>query len=187
MTRRWIPVWIILIGLLILITPAAPAHAQEPTLENDANCVACHTHEYYLYDSGKYFCLCEAPMHCVYCHGGRTDSMVEEVAHEGLVLYPTRNQAERCQECHPADYMDRVVSFASVAGISATPQPIITATAVQAAGPVVAQPPSSPLQRITQLETWRLIGLGGVAIALCAIIIFGYRCYKADCLVNSRS
>jgi hypothetical protein len=83
--------------------------------------------------------------------------------------------------------MDRVVSFASVAGISATPQPIITATAVQAAGPVVEQHPSSPLQRITQLETWRLIGLGGVAIALCAIIIFGYRCYKADCLVNSRS
>jgi hypothetical protein len=32
-----------------------------------------------------------------------------------------------------------------------------------------------------------LVGLGGVAIALCAIIIFGYRCYKADCLVKSRS
>ena len=187
MSHKLIPVLIILIGLIILIIPASPARAQEPTPENDANCVACHTHEYYLYDTGKYFCLCEAPMHCIYCHGGRTDSAVEEVAHEGLVLYPTRDHAERCQECHPADYMDRVVTFETVAGVSSTPNPIITATAIQPAAGMIEQPPASPLGRIGQLEPWRLVGLGGVAIALCAIIIFGYRCYKTDCLIKSRS
>lgn len=186
MFHKRIFVWTILIGLAILVTPTALAHAQEPTPENDANCVACHTHEYYLYDNGNYFCLCEAPMHCVYCHGGRTDSMVEAEAHQGLVLYPTRDQAERCQECHPEDTMERVVTFETVAGVS-TPQAIITATAAPAAGLVVQQPPAGPLQRIIQLETWRLIGLGGAAIALCAIIIYGYRCYKADCLVKSGS
>jgi hypothetical protein len=187
MPHKWIPVLILLIGFAVLLTPTLPARAQEPTPENDANCVTCHTHEYYLYDSGNYFCLCEAPMHCIYCHGGRTDSAVEDVAHEGLVLYPTRDQAERCQECHPADYMDRVVTFETVAGVSSTPLPIITATAVPAIGSTIEQPPASPLHRLGQLETWRLIGLGGAAIALCAIIIFGYRCYKADCLLKSRS
>ena len=187
MSRKWITIWIILIGLALLLIPSAAVRAQEPTLENDENCVACHTHEYYLYDSGKYFCLCEAPMHCIYCHGGRTDSMVAEVAHEGLVLYPTRNQAERCQECHPADYMDRVVTFDTVAGISPTPQPIITATASQAAIGSIEEPPAAPLQRLNNLDTWRMIGLGATGIALCAIIIFGYRCWKADCLLKTRS
>ncbi len=32
--------------------------------------------------------------------------MVEEVAHEGLVLYPTREHAERCQARHTEDYMN---------------------------------------------------------------------------------
>jgi hypothetical protein len=63
--------------------------------------------------------------------------MVEEEAHEGLVLYPTRDQAARCQECHPEDYMQRVVTFETVAGVSSTPQPVITAKAVQAAVGVV--------------------------------------------------
>jgi hypothetical protein len=187
MSRKWITVWILVIGFVLLLQPSAAARAQEPTPENDENCVACHTHEYYLYDSGKYFCLCEAPMHCIYCHDGRTDSMVAEVAHEGLVLYPTRDQAERCQDCHPADYMERVITFETVAGVSSTPQPIITATAAQAAVGSIEQPPAAPLHRLSHLDTWRMIGLSATAIALCAIIIFGYRCWKADCLLKPRS
>jgi len=187
MSRKLIPLWIILLVLVLLIQPSTAAYAQDVTPENDDNCVACHTHEYYLYDSGKYFCLCEAPMHCVYCHGGQVDSMVEEEAHAGLVLYPTRDQAEQCQECHPADYMDRVVTFETVAGVSSTPVPIITATAMQSAAGTIEQLPPTPFQRISQLEPWRLIGLGAAGIALCAIIFFGYRCWKADCLMKSQS
>lgn len=189
MSRKWISVCIILFGFgILLFSTATPTYALEPTPENDANCVACHTHQYYLYDSGKWFCLCEAPMHCVYCHGGRTDSMVAEAAHEGLVLYPTRELAERCQECHPEDYMARVVTFETVAGVSSTPQSIVTATTAATAPTAVEQPPASALMlRLSQLEPWRLVGLGGAAIALCAIIIFGYRCWRADCLIKPRS
>jgi hypothetical protein len=186
MTKKWIAVWIIIIGIAFLFLPQViPSHAQEPVPENDANCVACHEHQYYVYDSGKWFCLCEAPMHCVYCHGGRTDSMVKEIAHEGLVLYPTRNHSERCQTCHTEDYMSRVVTFEKVAGVSSAPLSIITATPVgTGAEPVEAQPPAL-LSHLTQREPWRLVGLGVLALALVAIVIFGYRCWKADCLAKN--
>jgi len=164
-----------------------PAYAQEPTPENDANCVACHEHQYYLYDSGKWFCLCEAPMHCVYCHGGRTDSQVKETAHEGLVLYPTRNHAERCQTCHTEDYLSRVVAFTTVAGVSSTPISIITATPMEPIAATIEESPSNPLYlRLGQLAPWQLVGIGILGIALIGILIFGYRCWKTDCLAKTQ-
>ena len=182
MSHKWIAVGIMIIGMVIFLVPwAVPARAQEASPENDANCVACHKHQYYVYDSGKWFCLCDAPMHCVYCHGGRIDSAVKEVAHEGLVLYPTRNHAERCQTCHTEDYMSRVVTFETEAGVSSTPLPIITATPFEPAATPVEQQPAL-LLRLDQLGPWRLIGLGVLAIVLVVVIFFGYRCWKADCL-----
>lgn len=176
-------VWFLLIGMLILsLALASPASAQEPTPENDANCVSCHDDQYYLYDSGKYFCLCEAPMHCVYCHGGRVDSYEKEIAHEGLVLYPTRDQAQRCQTCHEEDYMSRIVKFDAIAGISPTSQVVITATPVEPAAITTAPAPAAPLFTVRRLEPWRLAGLGVLAVAFIAIAIFGYRCYQLDCL-----
>jgi hypothetical protein len=188
MSRKCIAVCIVLLGMAVLLLPQVnTTHAQEPAPENDANCVACHEHQYYLYDSGKWFCLCDAPMHCVYCHGGRTDSPVEDIAHEGLVLYPTRDQAERCQACHTEDYLSRVVTFETVAGVSSTPIPLITATPMKLASTLVEEPPSNPmLLRLSRFEPWRLAGLGVLIIALAGIMIFGYRCWKADCLVQSK-
>lgn len=182
----WLAGLAILCGLLAFTAPAAPAQAQEPTPENDANCMACHEHQYYVYDSGKWFCLCDAPMHCVYCHGGRTDSPVKEVAHEGLVLYPTRGHAERCQTCHTEDYMSRVVTFSSVAGVSSTPLPIITATpAVIAAAPVEQPPISTPLIS-RHFETWQLVGLFALGLIIIGLIAFGVRCYRQDCLFKEK-
>jgi hypothetical protein len=188
MSRKWIAVCIIILGMVILFLPQAnTTHAQEPTPDNDANCVACHEHQYYLYDTGKWFCLCDAPMHCVYCHGGRTDSPVEDTAHEGLVLYPTRDQAERCRTCHTEDYLSRVVTFETVAGVSSTPIPIITATPMKQASMLVEELPSNPfLLRLSQLEPWRLVGLGVLILAFAGIMLFGYRCWKADCLAQSK-
>ena len=185
--KRFFTAVLLAMLLVVLLPHTTPAHAQEPTPENDANCVACHTHQYYLYDSGNWFCLCDAPMHCVYCHGGRTDSMIAEEAHEGMVLYPTRDHAERCQTCHTEDYMSRVVTFESAAGISATPVPLITATPVEGAALVIDNPPPELLLRFSQLDPWQIAGLGAVSLALIFIAIFGYRCYKADCLLKSRS
>ena len=124
-------------------------------------------------------------MHCVYCHAGRTDSAVKEVAHEGLVLYPTRHQAERCRTCHSEDYPARVMTFGTVAGISATPRPLLTATPIQAAALLIEEQPALPLLRLSQIEPWRLVGLGGLGIALIGVMIFGYRCWRADCLAKS--
>jgi hypothetical protein len=188
MSRKWVVAWSLVIGLVTYLLPQAmPARSQEATPENDANCVACHEHQYYLYDSGKWYCLCEAPMHCVYCHGGRTDSTVEEIAHEGLVLYPTREHAERCQTCHTEDYMDRVVKFSTVAGVSSTIVPILTATPVDATGLSLAKPPTIALTRLDQLEPWRLVGLGLLGVVFLIVIGFGYRCWKMDCLSKKQS
>jgi hypothetical protein len=156
-------------------------HAQEPAPENDTNCVACHEHEYYLYDTGKWFCLCDAPMHCVYCHGGHPDSTDEEIAHEGLVLYPTRENALRCQSCHAEDYVERVVTFSTIAGVSSTPRTLITATPVLPVAAVTEQQPAMPLLILSWLEPWQLTGLGLLTILMIGVIIFGYRCWKTDC------
>jgi hypothetical protein len=42
---RWLAGLAILCGLLAF---TAPAQAQEPTPENDANCMVCHEHQYYV-------------------------------------------------------------------------------------------------------------------------------------------
>ncbi len=108
MKVKWMLVSLYALGFVLLtLLLSTPVQAQEPTPQTDANCVACHQHEYYLYDSGKWFCLCDAPMHCVYCHGGRTDTLDKTISHTGLVLYPTADHAKRCQNCHPADYTER--------------------------------------------------------------------------------
>ena len=183
MPHKWWTLSSIYTGIcLLLLAWVIPAYAQETTPENDANCVACHEHQYYVYDSGKWFCLCEAPMHCVYCHGGRTDSNIEQVAHEGLVLYPTRDNAARCQNCHTEDYMSRAVTFASVAGVSSTPRAVITATPAEVAMTQAEQSNSSPLLSVRRFETWRLAALSLLGIALVGIILFGYRCWKTDCM-----
>jgi hypothetical protein len=49
------------------------------------------------------------------------------------------------------------------------------------------EPPSKQLLlRLSQLESWRLVGLGVLIIALVGIMIFGYRCWKADCQAQSK-
>ena len=185
MSRKWFTIWVMLAGLMILLLPVAnPVHAQESTPENDANCVSCHENQYFLYDSGKYYCLCEAPMHCIYCHGGRTDSYTKEIAHEGMVFYPTADYAARCKNCHTEDYMARVVKFDAVAGIGPEPRPMVTATAIQIVALPAETSPGAPLLYLGQLEPWRQVGLGILAIGMVGIIIFGYRCWKADYLAK---
>jgi hypothetical protein len=187
MSGKWLRFVILALGMMFIsLFQVNLALAEEPTPENDANCLSCHERQYYLYDNGKYYCLCNAPMHCIYCHNGRTDSLDEEVAHEGLVLYPTRNNAERCQECHEKDTMERVVTFASVAGISATPRSVVTATPDTSIEAPMEQVAISPL-RLGQLETWRLVGLGLVGMAMIVLVFLGYRCWKADCLAKLKS
>jgi hypothetical protein len=185
MANKGLVAWIVIFGMVVLF-PFSSVQAQEETPENDANCVSCHEHQYYLYDSGKWFCLCDAPMHCVYCHGGRTDTYVKELAHEGLVLYPTRDHAARCQTCHTEDYMSRAVTFASVAGISSTPRSIITATPDQQDAALIEQQQTSLFFHLGQIEAWRQVLIGVLVLVFIAIAILSYRCWKADCLEKTQ-
>ncbi len=180
-TKKGLIGWMILITLTVSFVGAVPVQAQDPTPKNDENCLSCHENQYYLYDAGKYFCLCDAPMHCIYCHGGRADSYKKEIAHEGLVLYPTRDHAIRCQGCHTEDYMSRVVKFDAVAGIRATPVAMVTATPVEAGILAVIEPPDLPLGGGSRIESWRSVSLGLLGLAFMALLAFALRCYRQDC------
>jgi hypothetical protein len=59
--------------------------------------------------------------------------------------------------------------------------PVHLLVKMKLASKVAEEPPSNPLLlHLNQLEPWRLVGLGVLIIALLGIILFGYRCWKAD-------
>jgi hypothetical protein len=187
MSRKWFLICTAAVALALwALLATSPALALDPTPGSDANCVSCHENQYYLYDAGKYYCLCEAPMHCVYCHGGRTDSYDKEIAHEGLNFYPTADQAARCRTCHEEDYMARLVKFDAAAGVGPAPLPMATATPGVAA--VLPQPPSgAAFSRLGRLDPWIQVALGLTAFAMVGVLILGYRCWRLDCLPKPRS
>jgi hypothetical protein len=81
--------------------------------------------------------------------------------------------------------MSRVVTFSTVAGVSSTPVPIITATAVAVAAAPVELPASGML--ITrQFETWQIVGLTMLGLIIIGLIVFGVRCYRQDCLFKEK-
>lgn len=155
--------------------PAARAQSSTPPV--DEACRACHENLYLLHDTGKSFCLCAQKMTCTCCHGGNPQALNEEEAHQGMVLNPVHGDATPCQKCHPDDSDTRVEKFAAVAGIHSfhpvTPMPSPTA-------PAIIETPTAamPLQ---WLDPWQWIGLGGLGFGMILLIIFGYRCWKADC------
>ncbi len=117
----------ILISLLIGITLAlamfanlAPAQARSPFQAADGNqCVTCHESLYYLHDTGKAYCLKDAPMSCVDCHGGDPTALTKEVAHFDRAAHPViEAEDKKCYECHPSQAEARLDKFRQVAGIS---------------------------------------------------------------------
>jgi hypothetical protein len=175
---------VILVGVVLLALAtflANPVQAQDGTPPPDSGCTTCHENLYYLYDTGKWFCQCNTQMTCTCCHGGNAEALTEEEAHLGMVLYPTHNDATACQQCHPDDYEARVERFAEIAGVSQIhPMP---PTSLPEAVETNAPPSDSGLEA-RLLEPWRLAGLIVLGLALVAIAIFGYRCWKADCLAR---
>jgi hypothetical protein len=186
MTRRWFFIPVFIGVLLLVLSFAISARAQEPTPVNDENCTTCHQNQYLVNDTGHWFCLCDAPMHCVYCHGGRTDTSDKKQAHEGLVRYPTSNESTRCLSCHDEDYQSRVEKLSKFIGIHTTPIPVVNVALNKPAIVSVEQSPVKSLLRFRQLDSWQLVGLGFLGVAMIAVGFFGYRCYKADCLSKNK-
>jgi hypothetical protein len=114
---------IALVGFIITImTMATSSHvyAQEsPPIVENGTCASCHEDLYFLHDTGNWFCIREAPMRCVDCHGGDPYTFEQEAAHANRQPHPIINEdVSKCQECHPAECDERVQKFDSVAGIS---------------------------------------------------------------------
>lgn len=134
--------------ILVLIATGVtiPVKAEGATPPPESGCISCHENLYYLHDTGKWFCLCAEQMTCTCCHGGDPQSLNEDTAHTGMVLYPTRNEAGTCQQCHPQDYDARVEHFSKIAGVSSFHPPVPTSSppagisaGIQSATPVPAR------------------------------------------------
>lgn len=101
---------------------AAPVHAFAQSAEQsdgDNQCLVCHENLYYLYDTGKWYCLNESPMACSHCHGGDPDTFLKEDAHLSRAAHPVINENDKkCYECHPATAESHLDEFRRVAGIS---------------------------------------------------------------------
>ncbi len=95
----------------------AQTRADPTTVSND-NCIKCHEDLYFLHDTGKWYCVSEAPMSCTGCHGGNGSAIDKEQAHTNRAAHPIINgDVSRCQQCHPEQCDERVEIFRKEAGI----------------------------------------------------------------------
>lgn len=107
--------------LSVSLFMTTPAYAQTADQEVDnGNCINCHEDLYFLHDTGNWYCIREAPMPCVACHGGDPTATTREEAHYDRSAHPIVNEdISRCQECHtdPDECCECVSKFDEVAGI----------------------------------------------------------------------
>lgn len=168
---------LIVAGATMALAHSSAAQAETPTTEKDDSCIACHEALYLNHDTGKWYCLCEVKARCTFCHGGVLGETTEEAAHTGMLANPVQHGTETCEGCHPQDFADRVVTFATRAGFSATPCPTVEALAASLA-PMPAPLMPSGLGTV-QIGALLLLGAGFIVLT-----VFAYRCWKADCLAR---
>lgn len=166
---------IALVGVVITImslSMSSKVYAQEshPFTEN-GTCATCHEDLYFLHDTGNWFCIREAPMRCVDCHGGNPKAITQNEAHMNRKAHPIVNEdISKCQECHPDECMDRIEKFDQAAGISAVlvavpyqPKPILPIEGAQAES--LSEPIAHPTW-ISFIEIIALILITGLALAI---------------------
>ena len=163
----------VLLALMGVGLPLELAQAQMQSPASGDSCFGCHERQYLLYDTGKWYCLCEATAQCTDCHGGNAEAWDKTEAHHGMINRPAKDDASICQTCHPHDHVARVAKFASVAGIrpAQTQMPTCIPPASEE-----STAPTSELLRPKGLEPWRVAGLGAVFVAFLGVIAFGVRC-----------
>jgi hypothetical protein len=174
---RVLPWLLILAAAIVLLAGPTSAAAQAPALDGEDPCYTCHESLYRLHDIGKAFCLCGAPMECTCCHGGVAGEWDADAAHEGMVARPLAQDAPPCQSCHPDDYEARQAIFVARAGVSATPCPTMEAL-------ISSRVASLPPVESPGLEAWQVGLVSLLGLALIALIVFAYRCWKKDCLAK---
>jgi hypothetical protein len=156
------------------------AFAQNETPPKDNFCISCHEYQYYLHDTGNWYCLNETKVGCTECHRGYPDMSIKECAHEGLITNPLANDAAVCQGCHPDDYRARVQTYASIAGIGPTHIPSVSYT------PSVLIPQteeSTDKMRLLQALPaggWQVAGFSFLGVSFLVSFLFVCRCWKID-------
>jgi len=82
-----------------------------------SSCYSCHVDRYWLFDEGKWYCVCAKRVdRCTACHLGDPNAYNEDVAHAGLVANPLVDTETYCGQCHPQDYPQRVGEFVEMTG-----------------------------------------------------------------------
>ena len=120
MTRKIFSLLMICAGALAILLFASfiatPVAAQGTPPPEECQCKQCHEQQYYLHDTGKWYCMCEAPMTCVHCHGGNGQDTNIDLAHKDMLANPFTNNAAVCKECHKEESQARVDEFVKRAG-----------------------------------------------------------------------
>jgi cytochrome c553 len=168
---KWLAIATLIFGLVFTAAPGRADSGQTVDLKEESTCLSCHESLYYLYDTGKWFCVAKAPMACVNCHGGDPTATDQTAAHQHLETHPVINgDATTCQQCHPEDCAERVQQFDRMAGIS---QNIRVAVSTQPQAAAAPQPivQSSAFAFDPVIVLW---SLGGVAVLVIGLSVFGY-------------
>lgn len=156
---------VLAVGLIaVLAVTAAPGSAQTDgptTLNGESSCLTCHENLYYLYDTGKWFCLNQSDMHCVYCHGGDDTALDQTAAHQHRTAHPIiGDNTATCQTCHVDSCAEHVQLFDRVAGIS---DDIRVASPFKPVSTVAEAPPAVVTESAPSSLPWLLAGLALVA------------------------
>ena len=120
MTRKISRFLMIYAGMLAILLFASfiatPVAAQGTPPPEECQCKQCHEQQYYLYDTGKWYCQCKSPMTCVHCHGGNGRETNADLAHKDMSANPFVNDAAVCRECHKEESQAHVDEFVARAG-----------------------------------------------------------------------
>lgn len=171
---------LLVMAALLILGGTGLAFAQEETPPQDSSCVNCHEEQYYLHDTGNWYCLNETKVGCTECHRGHPEMRGKECAHEGLIANPLVNGAAVCQGCHPDDYQARVQTYASVAGLRPTPLSSVSYTP-SASIPQTGE--STDRMRLLQAlpsDGGQVAGFSFLGVSFLASFLFVCRCWKID-------
>jgi hypothetical protein len=188
MYRKSMLIMLVLGGLVWLcFRGVAPARAQDDSPSRNSACRMCHENLYYLYDTGKWYCLCGEQRTCTGCHKGVDDVWEVETAHEGMIANPLEQGAAICQDCHPDDAQVYIEKFAGVAWIDLNATPAPTRTAYVPVTLAAGEEPQTAALQPEPFKPWQKIALGVLGPAFLGVIVFGYKCWQADCKDRRRA
>lgn len=142
-------VTLLVIGFLASIQGATAVYAQSPA--PTSSCITCHEDQYYLHDSGKWYCVTESQERCVNCHAGDAGTPKEKDAHTGLIAKPLSDGGQRCQTCHAQDTEMFIQKMIGLTGYHAE---IKTVAYIPQTSASNSQPVSLPASSKAQTPIW---------------------------------